>query len=67
MDLIFLTEQAVLPDWLIRMGVRKLLAAHHRNPRVSFSAKDTIGQDVSMLLEKTGLTETRKYRCSCTT
>ena len=40
MDLIVLTEQAVLPDWLIRMGVRKLLAADHGNPRVRFSAKN---------------------------
>ena len=67
MDLTVLTEHAILPDWLIRMGVRKLLAANHGNPRVSFSAKDTIRQDVSVLLQKPVLAETRKYRCSCTT
>ena len=67
MDLTVLTERAVLPDWLIRMGVRKLLAANHGNPRVSFSAKYTSRQDISLLLQKPVLTETRKYRCSCTT
>ena len=59
MDLTVLTERAVLPDWLIRMGIRKLLAANHGNPRVRFSAKDTSGQDLSLLLQIPVLTETR--------
>ena len=50
MDLTVLTERAVLPDWLIRMGVRKLLAANRRNPLVSFCAKDTSIQHISLLL-----------------
>ena len=59
MDLTVLTQRAVLPDWLIRMGIRKLLAANHGNPRVSFSAQDTSRQDLSLLLQIPVLTETR--------
>ena len=50
MSLIDLAERAFLPDCLIRMGVRKLLAANRRNPLVSFCAKDTSIQHISLLL-----------------
>jgi len=59
MDLTVLTERAVLPDWLIRMGIGKLLSANHENPRVGFSAQDTSRQDLSLLLPIQVLTETR--------